>query len=181
METFYRFFKRYQRITGGDFYQLAFPARREEGEIPPGGDPLLVAVAEHRAKFLEDMDDDFNTGGAIGVLFELVRRLNKYVDDEKLDDQKQRTPEKIAAIHQGTKTLRELGATLGLFRKPPRQQVPDRQCALTEKLLKLLIEVRAEARKAKNFAMADRIRNSLVEIGVVLEDRPGGTEWTIQQ
>ncbi len=181
METFYRYFKRYQRITDGDLYQLAFPARREEGEIPPGGSPLLVAVAEHRAKFLEDMDDDFNTGGAIGVLFELVRRLNKYADDEKLDDKKQQTPEKIAAIHQGTKTLRELGATLGLFRKPPRQQVPTGAGALTEKLLKLLIELRAEARKAKNFALADRIRNSLVEIGVVLEDRPGGTEWTIQQ
>ncbi len=70
---------------------------------------------------------------------------------------------------------------MGLFRKPPRQQVPTGAGALTEKLLKLLIELRAEARKAKNFALADRIRNSLVEIGVVLEDRPGGTEWTIQQ
>jgi cysteinyl-tRNA synthetase len=180
METFYRYFKRYQRITGGDFYQLAFPARREEGEIPQGSDPLPAAVAEHRAKFLEDMDDDFNTGGAIGVLFELVRRLNKYADDEKLEDKKQQTPEKIAAIQQGTKTLRELGATLGLFRKPPRQQAPTGDNTLSQKLLKLLIDLRAEARKAKNFALADRIRNGLVEIGVVLEDRPGGTEWTIQ-
>jgi cysteinyl-tRNA synthetase len=180
METFYRYFKRYQRITGDDFYQIAFPSRREEGEIAQSGDPLVTAVAEHRAKFLEDMDDDFNTGGAIGVLFELIRRLNKYGDDEKLEDKKQQTPEKIAAIQQGTKTLRELGATLGLFRKPPRQQAPAGAGALTEKLLKLLIEVRAEARKAKNFAMADRIRNGLVEIGVILEDRPGGTEWTIQ-
>ncbi len=114
------------------------------------------------------------------MLFELVRRLNKYADDEKLEDKKQQTPEKIAAIQQGTKTLRELGATLGLFRKLPGQQAPAGDSMLTEKLLKLLIEVRAEARKAKNFAMADRIRNRLVEIGVVLEDRPGGTEWTIQ-
>jgi cysteinyl-tRNA synthetase len=43
----------------------------------------------------------------------------------------------------------------------------------------VLIEIRTDARKAKNFAAADKIRNRLAEIGVTLEDRPGGTEWTV--
>jgi cysteinyl-tRNA synthetase len=45
-------------------------------------------------------------------------------------------------------------------------------------LVELLIEARADARKAKNFAMADRIRHALAELGIVLEDRPGGTGWS---
>ena len=82
----------------------------------------LIDVAERRNRFLEAMDDDFNTGGAIGDLFELVRRLNKFVDDEKLEDPAAATPAKIAALRRGTATLRELAATLGLFRKPPRSR-----------------------------------------------------------
>ena len=46
--------------------------------------------------------------------------------------------------------------------------------------MKLLIDLRAEARKKKDFATADRIRNTLTEIGVTLEDRPGGTEWSVK-
>jgi cysteinyl-tRNA synthetase len=127
------------------------------------------------------MDDDFNTGGAIGDLFELLRGLNKFADDAKLEEPKQRTPEKMAVLKQGAKTLRELGAVIGMFLKPP--QPPKAAAAdggLTGKLMELLIEIRADSRKAKNFAAADKIRTRLAEMGVVLEDRPTGTEWTIQ-
>jgi cysteinyl-tRNA synthetase len=51
--------------------------------------------------------------------------------------------------------------------------------ALVRKLLDLLVELRTNARKAKDFASADRIRTRLAELGVILEDRPGGTEWTL--
>jgi cysteinyl-tRNA synthetase len=179
MDTFYRFFKRYQRVTAEDFYQIAAPTRRSEGDFPPGDDPLLQAAAEYRSRFLEAMDDDFNTGGAIGLLFEFVRRLNKFVDDEKLEDQKQQTPARLASLKQGTRTFKELAATVGLFRQPP-QKVAGGDDALLNKLLGLLVEVRAESRKAKNFAMADKIRNRLGEMGVILEDHPTGTEWIIQ-
>jgi cysteinyl-tRNA synthetase len=179
MDTFYRFFKRYERVCGEDFYQIAVPARRSEGDFQPGEDPLLQTVAEYRNRFLEAMDDDFNTGGAIGVLFEFVRRLNKAVDDEKLEDKKHQTPEKLASLKQGVKTFKELASTVGLFRKPP-QATTGGDDALVGNLLQLLIEVRAEARKTKNFAMSDRIRNRLAELGVILEDHPTGTEWIIQ-
>ena len=73
--------------------------------------------------------------------------------------------------------LRELTGTLGLFRKPPKRK-PAGGDDLAGKLMKLLIDLRDEARKKKDFATADRIRNTLTEIGVTLEDRPGGTEWS---
>jgi len=179
METFYRFFKRYERVAGESFYAIAAPARRADGQFDPGDDPLLKDVAEHRGRFLAAMDDDFNTGGATGVLFDLVRRLNKFVDDEKLEETAGRDAAKLAQLAQGATTLRELAATLGLFRKPvePKAGAGDE---LAGRLLDLLVEIRTDLRKAKNFAAADKIRDSLAEIGVTLEDRPGGTEWSVE-
>jgi len=180
METFYRFFKRFQRVAGESFYGLDAPARRCDGEINPGNDTLLKDLAEHRSRFLEAMDDDFNTGGGTGVLFDLVRRLNKFVDDEDLEGTAGQDSAKLARLKQGATTLRELAATLGLFRRPP-QEAPSGDDQLIGRLLDLLVEIRADLRKAKNFAAADRIRDSLAELGVTLEDRPGGTEWSVQQ
>jgi cysteinyl-tRNA synthetase len=180
MDAFYRFFKRYQRVTGESFYDIPAPSRRADGDFAPGDSTVLAAVAEHRNRFLDAMDDDFNTGGAIGDLFELVRRLNKSVDDEKLEDASKPDPAKVAILKQGAKTLRELGGTLGLFRKPVQENASGGD-ALAGKLLDLLVEIRTDSRKAKNFALADKIRNSLAQLGVTLEDRQGGTEWSVQK
>jgi cysteinyl-tRNA synthetase len=179
LATFYRFFKRYERIAGEDFYAVRPPATRTEGEFSPGDDPLLAAVAELRRKFLDAMDDDFNTGGAIGALFDLLRRLNKFVDDEKLETSGACPPDKRAALRRAAAVLREIAVTLGLFRaavaEPESASGDD---ALVGRLMELLIEVRADSRKAKHFAAADKIRNRLTEIGVKLEDRPTGTQWS---
>ena len=105
---------------------------------------------------------------AIGSLFDLVRALNKYAEDEKLEDPAKRTPEKLDALKRGTTVLRELAATLGLFRKPPPEKAPGGDDELAGKLMKLLIDLRADSRKKKDFATADRIRNTLAEIGVML-------------
>jgi cysteinyl-tRNA synthetase len=128
------------------------------------------------------MDDDFNTGGAVGDLFELVRSLNKFADDEKLEAGKP-TPAQLATLRQGAATLRELGATLGLFRAAAARPTAEAAGAgneLVERLMALVIELRAGARGKKDFATADRIRQVLTEAGITLEDRPGGTEWTIK-
>jgi cysteinyl-tRNA synthetase len=177
LDAFYRFVKRFQRVTGESYYQLAAPARRVEGELKPGDDALLGAAAEHRARFLEAMDDDFNTGGAIGVLFEFLRSLNKFCDDEKLEEPGSRSAEKLSSLKKATATFREVTLTLGLFRAPPAA-TEGGDDSLVGQLMELLIQMRAEARKKKDFATADLIRNRLTEIGVVLEDRPGGTEWS---
>jgi cysteinyl-tRNA synthetase len=179
LETFYRFFKRYQRITGASFYQIAAPTTRMENQAVPGAGPLAAEVAEHRARFLEAMDDDFNTAAGIAELFELVRSLNKFADEEQLEDPDRRAADKVAALEQAATTLRELARTLGLFRQAPSDGA-SKDNELAGKLLDLLVEIRADARKARNFAAADKIRDSLAQLGVALEDRPGGTEWSLQ-
>ena len=179
MEAFYRFFKRYQRVTGEDFYQLPAATQRAQGDFDPKDNPLLQEVAKHRQQFLDAMDDDFNTGAGIAELFELMRLLNKFVEDEKLEAPAQRDPAKLAALRQGATTFRELAMTMGLFRAAREEKSAAGSNELVGKLVELLIEVRAEARKAKNFGMADKIRNQLSAMGVTLEDRPGGTEWSL--
>lgn len=179
LDTFYRFFKRYQRVTGEDFYALPAVTRRWEGDIDPAGDDTLTAVAQERGKFIESMDDDFNTGGAVGNLFELVRVLNKYIDAEKLEASGPPAA-KVAVLRTGAKAVRELAAILGLFESPPavRHGADD---ALVGQLLSLLIDLRNAARKAKNFGVADQIRNGLAAAGVQLEDRQNATEWSFEQ
>jgi cysteinyl-tRNA synthetase len=178
LEQFYRFFKRYERIAGQSFYQLGYAQSRAAGEFDAAPDATLGQIAEARGRFLEAMDDDFNTGGAVGDLFELVRTLNKFVDDNKLEGGKP-TPSQLATLEQGAATLRELGGTLGLFRAAP-QQPQSGNDELVGNLMSLFIELRAAARGKKDFATADRIRDALGELGITLEDRPGGTEWTIK-
>ena len=78
LQTFYRAFERFAELTGERFDQLDAPARR--GELATGRLRLLQEVAEHREQFLEAMDDDFNTGGAIGELFEIVHALNRFAN-----------------------------------------------------------------------------------------------------
>ncbi len=178
LEQFYRFFKRYERIAGQSFYKVAYAAGRPSGEFDPQGNPALAQIAEHRRRFLEKMDDDFNTGGAVGDLFELLSALNKFADDQKLENRKPDEAQ-LATLAQGAATLRELSATLGLFRAPVANPTAGDN-ELAGKLMGLIIELRAAARAKKDFATADRIRQVLGEAGVVLEDRPGGTEWTIK-
>ncbi|MGD0899153.1 MAG: cysteine--tRNA ligase [Thermoguttaceae bacterium] len=185
LENFYRFFKRYERVTGDNFYAYEPHRRREQGDFDPRGNSLLADVAQCRARFLEAMDDDFNTGGAIGDLFELLRRLNKFIDDEKLESAGAPSYEgcmtnAAVLLLGGGMVLRELSAVLGLFRQPPKPAGPAGDSGLTAGLMSLLIDLRAEARKKKDFATADRIRKGLAELGVTLEDRSGGTEWSVK-
>jgi cysteinyl-tRNA synthetase len=179
LENFYRFFKRYELASGESYYAIVPPLRRAQGDFEPGEDPLLKDVVHHRNRFLDAMDDDFNTGGAMGDVFELLRRLNKYIDDEKLERKESQTPAKLAALRRGATVFREMGAVMGLFRQPPAEKQAGGGNELVCKLMGLLIELRSESRKKKDFATADQIRKRLAEIGVVLEDRPGGTEWSV--
>ncbi len=178
LEQFYRFFKRYERITGESFYQVDYARARAAGDFDPGQDATLKAIAECRGRFLDAMDDDFNTGGAAADLFESVRTLNKFVDQYKLEANKPDDAQ-LAVLRTGATTLRELGATLGLFLAAPAKPAGGDD-ELIGKLMDLMIELRAAARKNKDFATADRIRDALGEIGITLEDRPGGTEWTLE-
>jgi cysteinyl-tRNA synthetase len=173
LETFYRFFKRYERITGERYFDVPPAATRGAAQQHESGGE----VATVRQRFLDTMDDDFNTGVGVAALFDLVRSLNKLADVEKLEEGKP-SAAKLSEFKRGAATLRELSATLGLFLKPIEAKAVGGDDALVGQLVELLIEARANARKNKDFATADTIRKRLGEIGIVLEDRPGGTEWT---
>src|SRR5436190_22272611 len=125
------------------------------------------------------MYDDFNTGGAIADLFDLVRELNKYADQQKLDEVADIKDARVRSFVQATCVLRELSNILGLFRTTPAQRGGAGE-GVVPKLMQLLIDLRADARATKDFATGDKIRNSLAEMGITVEDRKGGaTEWRI--
>jgi cysteinyl-tRNA synthetase len=197
LEGFYRFFERYERITKTSFYALEGPT--QQGEFA-GGTEFLDAVGQLRRRFLDCMDDDFNTGGAVGVLNELLTALNRFADARGLEGPAP-APEAVGEFRCGVVVLRELSQILGLFWEKPkkesggdeklvaalRQLLADLQPSAAgealpqtaDGLMQRLIALRAEARKARNFAMADQIRKRLGELGVTLEDRPGGTGWRV--
>ncbi|HYN00150.1 MAG TPA: cysteine--tRNA ligase [Aestuariivirgaceae bacterium] len=179
LETFYRFFERFGRITKQRFFNLPAPASRVEGDFDPGTDALLKVVYQQRMRFLEKMDDDFNTGGAVGELFEMVRELNRHADQAQLEDIADLKDPRIVAFVKAARVLRELCNILGLFRRTPPKRGGANE-GVVPKLMQLLIDLRTEARAKKDFATGDKIRITLAEGGITLEDRKGGgTEWRI--
>ncbi len=178
LEGFYRYFKRFESVVGESFYSLNAPKTRIEGDKffetnAFGGrfEEFGVQIKALRAKFLDAMDDDFNTGGAIGVFFDYLRALNKFVETEKLESAP--TDDAKEALKSATLVFKELASTLGLFRAPVEEE-ESKDDSLVVPLMNLLIDLRRDAKKNKDFATADAIRNRLKEIGVALEDRPGG-------
>ncbi len=176
LDSFYRLFKRYARITGKDFYDLEAAQTRDAGAIASDSDATQAATSACREKFLHDMDDDFNTGGAIGELFELVKIANKFCDDANLESEDKADTD-VAKLEQLLSTLKELASILGIFSQPLTKTGGSGDELLAQ-AMQLVIDLRAEARASKNFATADAIRDGIGPLGVVLEDRAGGTEWS---
>jgi cysteinyl-tRNA synthetase len=175
LDGFYRFFERYERITRESFYQIEAPTSRKDSSR----EGLEDELARLRDRFFECMDDDFNTGGAIGVLYEYLNALNRHIQRRSLEVELDAHSLTIKPFKEGVHTLKELSQLLGLFRVPvaPKEAAGDQ---LVNGLLQLLVDLRAEGRKSKNFALADQIRSRLQQLGVTLEDRSGGTTWRIQ-
>jgi cysteinyl-tRNA synthetase len=178
LEAFYRLFKRYQRITGANFYALTAPTKRGATPLTAGKEPVLTAAEECRQHFLAAMDDDFNTGGAIGELFELAKVANRYCEEKDLEAAGKNDAAAVATLELLMTTIKELASILGIFTKPTAEAGGSQADALLAKLMPLVIDLRAEARKNKKFAVADKIRDGLAPLGIVLEDRAGGTEWS---
>ena len=136
------------------------------GAITSGGavDSLLEAAEQTRRGFEEAMDDDFNTAGALGCLFELVTEINRARDAGV-------AAEPLAAAQD---VLAELAGILGL------QLSSEATGAEAAPFIDLLLEMRSKLRAAKQFALADEIRNRLTDLGVMVEDTREGSTWRIQ-
>ncbi|HZP27153.1 MAG TPA: cysteine--tRNA ligase [Dehalococcoidia bacterium] len=134
--------------------RLRTAAGQTGGEGRPALDPL-----PYRQRFLDSMEDDFNTAGAIAALFDLAREINRGRDEGR-------------DIAEAVTTLRSLaGDVLGLT-------LEEREGDLTAApFIELLIQTREHLRTQKLYELADTLRNRLTELGVTLEDSPDGTRW----
>jgi cysteinyl-tRNA synthetase len=177
LSTFTRLFERVERIAGPEaMLESAAQMEAVSAELLAGENEHFVrAVLAFKMKFLEMMDDDFNTAGAIGVLFELANEINSFVERMRIEQEKH--ADVVKAVTAATQTLRKLGQLLGLFRSGALAPIEAVGGGLTEQLMELVIHLRATARHKKDFAMADAVREGLTKIGITLEDRPGGTVW----
>ena len=126
-----------------------------------------VPESGHDRRFSEAMDDDFNTAGAIAVLHAVANEINQHRREGREDDARQ-----SAAI------LVRLGGVLGLLQQDPEAFFQaDAGGELGAEDIEAMIQARADARKAKDFAEADRIRDELLEKGIILDDSREGTTW----
>jgi cysteinyl-tRNA synthetase len=163
LETFFRFFDRYQRITNQSFFTL----------VPKVSDfSANETLSILKEKFFGFLADDFNTGAAIGVLHELIGFLNRVVELEKLETTRSQIAMNL--FYLGTDLLRIFSHILGLFVHPVNSNKSD---DIDARLVDLLLNLRNDARETKNFPLADKIRKRLHEIGIILEDRAGATGW----
>lgn len=146
--------------------RLRSALRPSIGEITEGSqvEALAEQVRRTRERFESAMDDDFNTAGALAALFDLVRAINA-ARDAGIGG---------APFAQAQATLCELAGVLGLRLA---EDATKSQRADVAPFINLLVDVRARLRQAKQWQLADAIRDGLAELGVVLEDTPQGTTW----
>jgi len=128
-----------------------------EAQAREGAQMLNTETLEQR--FVEAMDDDFNTAQAIAALFELAKEINRGAE-QGLD------------VTQAQRILLKLAGVLGLTLKERTQLAPD-----AEAFISLLISTREDLRQNKQWQLADGIRKGLDKLGVTLEDTPEGTRW----
>ncbi|MHC5110839.1 MAG: cysteine--tRNA ligase [Planctomycetota bacterium] len=172
--TFYRLFERIERMAGQSPYDSVRGLDEDAGISDPG---LSAHCADQLAAFEVAMDDDFNTGTAIASMFEFAAGVNRFVEQHDLDSGG--TDEQKADAMAATQRLMATARLLGLFLEPPAR-AGDGDDGLTDKVMQVLIEVRAHLREKKDFDTSDLIRDRLMENKIVLEDRKGKTSWRVE-
>ena len=158
--------KNMERLSGviGRLKELA---AKEGAEKTDASRSLEKAAEESLKAFHEAMDDDFNTALAISQMFALSKAINIYakeVENGAGFDRKN--------FSRAADVYHYMAGIIGIF-----ERVEQGADDLAEKLMDIIIELRQDARKEKNWAAADKIRDSLKDVGIVLEDTPRGVRW----
>lgn len=149
--------------------------------LSPVGLELQEKLEQFIPRFVEAMDDDFNTAQALGVLFETVRASNRF-----LAESKELTAVALSLIARVRHLFDEAGAVLGLFATKPSAWLEGIKSAKADQIditpdeIERLIVERAEARAAKNFKRGDEIRDLLLDKGIQLLDSAQGTTWNVK-
>lgn len=141
----------------------------DEAQLTEAGQIYLGKLRETKEQYLAHMDDDFNTAGAIGEIFELVHEANRFRQNMSNAD--------LPLLAETRDLIRELGQPLGLFQATPWREAKGE---LTGDLVELLIDVRKQLRDQKDFQLADQIRDRLHEIGIELKDKGDDTVWSFR-
>jgi cysteinyl-tRNA synthetase len=149
--------------------------------LSPIGLELQEKITQFIPRFVEAMDDDFNTALALGVIFETVRATNRF-----LAESQDLSPVAMSLIAHVRHLFDEVGTVLGLFSTKPSAWLDGIKSAradqinITPEEIERLIVERAEARAARNFKRSDEIRDLLLEKGVQLLDSAQGTTWNVK-
>ncbi len=139
---------------------LDFAMKNAVDTVPENADQIKATLTSRRDQFIKAMDDDLNTADAISAVFELVKDINTTVITD--------APAK-ELVEIATTLFDELTGVLGLVYNRKTESLDDE--------IEKLIEARTQARKDRNWAEADRIRDELKAQGIVLEDTPQGVKW----
>jgi cysteinyl-tRNA synthetase len=140
--------------------------------------PMFQKIQNLPKAFEESMDDDFNTAFAIGLIYDLVRDVNKFLSevDKKNEDAA------VSLLSAAKASFEDVSRTLGIFLREPEEwfkegRLADSKVTVPVERIEELIHLRNEARARKDWTEADRIRKMLDEGGVELFDRADGTVW----
>lgn len=136
-----------------------------QGEINSTGRSFIASLDPYHERYIAEMDDDLNTVGAIGAIQEIVSETNRFRATAATEDR--------PALREAVALIRKLGYPLGLFQEKDRAGK-----GVQDELIRLLIDLRAELREKKEFALSDSIRDRLAELGITLKDTAQGTIWT---
>jgi cysteinyl-tRNA synthetase len=135
------------------------------------------------ARFCEAMDDDFNTARGLGILFDTVRHLNRILDETGPEISSQTCQE----LQSARQDMLRIASVLGILTDSPRDYFAKKRSMAIEKksidpeIVEKMVYERSAARKARDWEKADRIRNQLEAMNVILEDRADGTVWKIKE
>jgi cysteinyl-tRNA synthetase len=177
---FFRFLKRFRQDPQAFSTEKSIKDPRE----------LTAIVSRGRESFEKNMDDDFNTAGAIGSLFQMVRDINSTIPEI------QPGPALLTTLDEVGREIRALGEVLGILEEKEAEEISGELVGALKELIQTvkkappesegfepmmeeIIQIRQNARKNKDWATADSIRNGLANINIQLEDYPGGTGWKL--